>query len=315
MKEKLSIKGIWEIIKNTFEGFSEDKVTKLSGSLAYYTVFSMGPLFVVIISLCGLLLGRDAIEGKLYSVLEGFVGGDTAIQLQQIIKNAAVGSKSTVAAIVGIATLLLGATTVFAEIQDSINGIWGLKPKPKRGWLKFLQNRFLSFSVIVSLGFLLLVSLAITGVIEGINGRLKAHFPDVAVAVFYVINLMLSFGTSALIFAVIFKVLPDAKIKWKDVFAGALITALLFIVGKFSISLYISQTKVGSTYGAAGSLVVLIVWVYYSSIILYLGAEFTKAYAIKYGSPIIPNDYAVTMKEVEIETGNASIQEKEEKLS
>ncbi len=309
---KISAKGLWEVVKDTFAGFSDDKITKLSGSLAYYTVFSMGPLLVVIISLCGLFLEREAVEGKVYRVLEDFVGEDTALTLNEIIKNAAIGDKSTIAAIIGMITLLIGATTVFAEIQDSINGIWGLKPKPKRGWLKMIQNRFLSFSVIVSLGFLLLVSLAITGVIEGLNRRIQAHFPDVTVVIFYIVNLVLSLGISMLIFAVIFKVLPDAKIRWKDVFAGAMVTAALFIAGKFGISLYISQTKVGSTYGAAGSLVVVLVWVYYSSIILYLGAEFTKAYAVKYGEPIHPNDYAVTIKAVEVETGKQTVQEKEE---
>lgn len=311
IRKKLSFKGIWAVIKDTFKGFSDHKITKLSGSLAYYTVFSMGPLLVMIISLCGLFLEREAIEGELFSVLEGFVGKDTAIQLQEIIKNASLTGKSNVAAIIGGVTLLIGATTVFGEIQDSINTIWGLKAKPKKGWLKMLQNRFLSFSVIVSLGFLLLVSLSVTGIIEGISKGLQAKYPDVTVAVFYIINLVLTLIISGLIFAVIFKVLPDAKIKWRDVFAGALITAVLFMIGKFGISLYISQTEVGSTYGAAGSLVILIVWVYYSSIILYLGAEFTKAYAVAYGDDIHPSDYAVTTKEVEVETGRKTIQEKE----
>jgi membrane protein len=310
-REKITYKSIVTVLKNTFKGFSEHKITKLSGSLAYYTVFSMGPLLVVIIALCGIFLKRDAIEGKVYSVLQSFVGKDTAAQLQQVIANAGVSGKSVIATIIGIITLLIGATTVFAEIQDSINGIWGLKAKPKKGWLKFLRNRFLSFSVIASLGFLLLVSLAITGIIEGISTRLQVRFPDVTVTVFYIINLILNLGISMLIFAVIFKVLPDAVIKWKDVFAGALLTSLLFMIGKFAISLYISKTKVGSTYGAAGSLVVLLVWVYYSSIILYLGAVYTKAYALQYGSEIHPNDYAVTMKEVEVETGKKSVQQKE----
>ncbi len=313
MRKKLTIKGIWKVIKETFSGFSEHKVTKLSGSLAYYTVFSMGPLLVVIISLCAIFLEREAIEGKVYGVLEGFVGQDTAVQLQEIIKNAAVGDKSTIATIIGIITLLIGATTVFSEIQDSINSIWGLKAKPKKGWLKMLQNRFLSFSIIVSLGFILLVSLAVTGVIEGLSTNLQAQFPDIAVVVFYILNLVLTLVISTAIFAVIFKVLPDAKIKWRDVIAGALITAFLFMVGKLGISLYISQTEVGSTYGAAGSLVVLLVWVYYSSIILYLGAEFTKAYAVEYGSAIHPNDYAVTTKEIEVEQGKQTIQQAEGK--
>lgn len=309
--KRLTFKGIWEVIKNTFKGFTDHKITKLSGSLAYYTVFSMGPLLIMIISLCGLFLGREAVEGEVFAVLRGFVGEDTAIQLQEIIKNASLAGKSKIAAIIGGVTLLIGATTVFGEIQDSINTIWGLKAKPKKGWLKMLQNRFLSFSVIVSLGFLLLVSLMVTGVIEGISAGLRARYPDVTVVVFYIINLILTLVISGIIFAVIFKVLPDAKIRWRDVFAGALVTALLFMLGKFGISLYISQTQVGSTYGAAGSLVVLIVWIYYSSIILYLGAEFTKAYAVAYGNDIHPNDYAVTTKEIEIETGRKTIQDKE----
>ncbi len=311
MIKKKTVKGVIEVLKNSFTGFSDDKVTKLSGSLAYYTVFSMGPLLIVIISLAGIFLGREAVEGKIYGQLAGFVGSDTAAQLQEMIKNASVQGKSTVAFIIGGITLLVGATTVFAEIQNSINTIWGLKPKPKRGWLKMIQNRFLSFSVIISLGFLLLVSLAVTTLIDGFSDRLMAYFPDVTVVVFYIVNIVITLAVITLIFGVIFKVLPDAQIKWKDVFAGALTTAVLFMLGKLGISFYISQSNVGSTYGTAGSLVVLLLWVYYSSLILYFGAEFTKAYAVKYGSEIHPNHYAVTTKMVEVETGNQSIQTKE----
>jgi membrane protein len=311
MKKKITFKGVLEIFKNSFKGFDEDKVTKLSGSLAYYTVFSLAPLLIIIISLCGLFLGREAIEGKIYQQLAGFVGSDTAAQLQEIIKNASLAGKSKIAAIIGGVTLLIGATTVFAEIQDSINGIWGLKPKPKKGWVKMLQNRFLSFSVIVSLGFLLLVSLGISSLIDGFSESLQNRFPDVTVVVFYVINVIITLLVTTTIFAVIFKVLPDANIKWKDVIAGAVVTAVLFMLGKLGISFYISKSEVGSTYGAAGSLVVLLLWVYYSAIILYFGAEFTKAYAVKYGSNIFPNHYAVTTKMVEVETGRQSVQNKE----
>jgi len=312
MKKKLSVKGIWEVLKNSFSGFSQDNVTKLGGSLAYYTIFSMGPLLVVIISLCGIFLGREAAEGSIFTQLSGFVGHDAALQLQQIIKNASINGKGHIAAIIGIITLLIGATTVFSDMQDSINRIWGLKPKPQKGWLRMLQNRFLSFSIIISLGFLLLVSLGISALIEGLSNRLKAAYPDVTVVVFYIINLLLTLFISALIFAVIFRVLPDAKIRWKDVLTGAITTAILFMLGKFGISFYISKSKVGSTYGAAGSLVILLLWVYYSSIILYFGAEFTKSYAVKYGAAIHPNDYAVTMKQVEVETGKQSVQSKEQ---
>ncbi|MCD0490202.1 YihY/virulence factor BrkB family protein [Pedobacter sp. MC2016-14] len=308
-KEKVTFKGLWEVLKNSFNGFSDHKVTKLSGSLAYYTVFSMAPLLLVIISLCGIFLGQEAAQGQIYAQLAGFVGKDTALQMQDIVAKAAIGDKGTVAFIIGIVTLLVGSTTVFADIQDSINTIWGLKPKPKRGWLKMLQNRFLSFSVIISLVFLLLISLSITTVLDNFNLRLQARFSDVSVVFFYILNQVVTLVVISLIFGVIFKVLPDANIKWRDVAYGAIVTALLFMLGKFGISIYIGQSDVGSTYGAAGSLVILLLWTYYSSIILYFGAEFTKAYALAYGSEIHPSHYAVTTKEIEIETGNNSIQD------
>jgi membrane protein len=310
--KKFSFKGLWKVLKQSFSGFSDDKVMKLSASLAYYTVFSMGPLLIVIIYLCSLFFGREAIEGSIYGQIQSFVGSDTAKQLQDIIKNASVGDKGKVAAIIGVITLLIGATSVFAEIQDSINSIWGIKPKPKKSWLKMLINRLLSFSVIVSLGFLLLVSLGVSYLVEAMSKSLSRAFPDVTVVVFYIINLLLSLAVIGTLFAVIFKVLPDAKIKWRDVIAGAIATALLFMLGKFAISFYIGQSDVGSTYGAAGSLVVLLVWVYYSSIILYFGAEFTKAYAVEFGSAIHPNDYAVITRQVEVEEGNGSVQQAEQ---
>jgi membrane protein len=271
----------------------------------------MAPLLIIIISLSGLFLGQEAAQGKIYAQLAKFIGSNTASQLQEMIKNASLTGKSEVAAIIGIVTLLIGATTVFAQIQDSINFIWGLKPKPKKSWLKFLKNRFLSFSVILGLGFLLLVSLSISALIDGFSNSLKTQFPDVAVVIFYVINVIITLIVTTLIFGAIFKVLPDAKIKWKDVIAGAIATAVLFMLAKFAISFYISKSNVGSTYGAAGSLVILLLWVYFSAIILYFGAEFTKAYAVEFGSEIPPDDYAVTTKTVEVETGKKTVQDKE----
>jgi membrane protein len=243
-------------------------------------------------------LEREAVEGTIYAQMQSFIGHDAALELQQIIRNASVSDKGTIAAIIGFATLLIGATTVFAEIQDSINSIWGLKPKPnKSGWILLLKSRLLSFSIIVSLGFLLLVSLAVTAIIEALINRLQAIFPDIAVVAVYVINLVVTFIVITLLFGVIFKVLPDAKIKWKDVLAGAITTAILFMLGKFAISFYIGQSDVGSTYGAAGSLVILLLWVYYSSIILYFGAEFTLAYSKQFGGAIQPNEYAIWEKQ------------------
>jgi membrane protein len=312
--KKITLKGLWTVLKNSFKGFGDDKVMKLSASLAYYTVFSMGPLLIVIISLCGFFLGREAIEGQIYRQMDSFVGHDAALQIQQIIRNASISDQGTVAAIIGVVTLLVGATTVFAEIQDSINMIWGLKPKPRKGgiWL-LVKSRLLSFGIIVSLGFLLLVSLGVTAVIEGLGGRLKAVFPDVGVVVLYVANLVITFVVITILFSAIFKVLPDARIRWRDVIAGAIATALLFMLGRFAISFYIGQSNVGTTYGTAGSLVVLLLWIYYSSVILYFGAEFTKAYAVEFGRQILPAPYAVTTTMVEVEGGKESIQQKENK--
>lgn len=310
-KTKITAKGLWNVLKESFQGFSNDRLPKLSGSLAYCTVFSMGPLLIVIIFLSSIFFGQEAVEGKIYSQLASFLGSNTAAELQDIIRKATISGKGTWPAIIGGITLVVGATTVFAEIQDSINWIWGLKPKPKKGWLKLLQNRILSFSLVISLGFLLVVSLAITAIIDAFGNRLRASFPDMGVVFFYIANQIITLAVVTLIFSVVFKVLPDAKIRWKDVIAGALVTAVLFMLGKFAISFYIGKTSVGSTYGAAGSLVVLLIWTYYSSMILYFGAEFTKFYAIKYGAAIHPNDYAVTTKQVEVETGKKTIAEKE----
>jgi membrane protein len=298
-------------MKDSGNGFIDDKLMKLSAALSYYMVFSMGPLMLIIITLCSLFFGRDAVQGRIYAQLEGFIGQDTAAQLQSIIQHAAISGKGTFATILGIVLLVVGASSVFAEMQESINIIWGVKPKPKSGWKAFLKNRLLSFSIIVSLSFLLLVSLGFSALVEIFGNHLKSIFPGLSVIIIYLINLILTLSITLLIFAVIFRVLPDANIRWKDVTIGALATTLLFLLGKFGISFYISKSNIGSTYGAAGSLIVLLLWVYYSAMILYFGAEFTKFYAIRFGDEIKPAEYAVTVRQVEEEKGNMSIQEKE----
>ncbi|CAN5203064.1 YihY/virulence factor BrkB family protein [soil metagenome] len=312
---KFSFKGLWSVLKKCVKGFADNKIPKLSASLAYYTIFSLGPLLIVILFLTSIFFGREAVEGSIYSQIESFVGSEAAIQIQDIIKNASLSSESHVAAIIGVITLLIGATTVFAEIQDSINMIWGLKLKPTAGIWVLVKTRLLSFGVIASLGFILLVSLGVTYIVDAISDRLLGNFP-VAVPVFYVINTILTLIIVSCLFAVIFKVLPDAKIAWKDVMAGALATAILFMLGKFGITFYIGKSNIGSTYGTAGSLVVLLVWVYYSSFILYFGAEFTKAWAVRFGGEIDPNEYTAFAKTIEIHEENKSLQhvekEKEE---
>jgi membrane protein len=310
---KLTFKGVLKLISESFNSFVDHKALKLSASLAYYTVFSIGPMIIIIIYFAGVIYGQEAIQGSVFKELRGLIGTEPALQVQDMIKNAMLSDRGNFAAIIGFITLFIGATGVFAEIQDSINDIWGLKPKPERGWLQMILNRLLSFSVVVSLGFILLVSLIVTGLIEALMERLQARFPDLTVVIVYIINLLITFGVISSLFAIIFKVLPDAIIKWKEVMTGAMVTAILFMIGKFGITFYISKSDVGSTYGAAGSLVILLVWVYYSSLILYFGAAFTKAYATDYGSPIHPNRYTVWVKHVEIEEGKKTLRQQEEK--
>lgn len=300
-------------MRKSFSGFSNDKVTKLSASLAYYTVFSIGPMIIVIIYVAGIIYGRDAVQGTIFGQIKGLVGASAAAQIQEMIKSAALNTQGNFAFVIGIVTLVIGATGVFAEIQDSINQIWNLKPKPKKGWVKMLTDRALSFSVIISLGFILLVSLLVNGVLEVLMDRLQARFPNITVVLVYIVNILVTLLVTSTLFAVIFKVLPDARIKWRDVATGSIVTAVLFMLGKFAITFYIGKSDVGSTYGAAGSLVVLLVWVYYSSVILYFGAEFTKAYAAKYGSAIHPSPWAVWVKNVEVEQKTGSLKEVEQK--
>lgn len=311
MHKKLTRKGIWNIIKESIHGFIDHRVIKLSGSLAYFTVFSIGPMLIVAIFFADIFYGRQAIEGTIYHQIKGFVGSDAAAQIQEIIRSASLSGKSTFTTVIGFIALIIGATTVFAEIQDSINYIWNLKTKPEKGLMKMVINRLLSFSIVISLGFLSLVSLLVNGLLEALGGKMEELFPQVAVALIYAINLLVTFLIITLLFAIIFKVLPDAKIKWKDVGIGAVVTTFLFMLGKFGITFYIGKSNISTAYGTAGSLVILLIWVYYSSIILYYGAEFTKAYAAEFGSRIYPSQYAVWIKHVDIEEDKGTLKQQE----
>ncbi|QJD97663.1 YihY/virulence factor BrkB family protein [Mucilaginibacter robiniae] len=289
------------VLKAAFNGFMDDRALKYSASLAYYTIFSLAPLLLLMISLAGIFLGKEAIQGKIFSEINGLVGNEAAKQIQDMIKNLELSGKSTLSVIIGIVTLLIGATSVFGEIQDSINIIWKVKAKPKRGWVKLLKDRLLSSSLIITLGFLLLVSLVVNGALLAASDVLKNFLPDITVIIFNIINVVISFIVITILFGVIFKVLPDVKIGWKDVRSGAIFTAVLFMIGRFIIGIYIEKSGTSSTYGAAGSLIVILLWVYYTAAILYFGAEFTRAYADFSGAKIEPADYAVHVEEKEAE--------------
>ena len=309
----LSIKDIWKIIKLSAVDFVDDKVLKLSAALAYYTIFSLPAMLIIIIAVSDIFYGRKAIEGTIYGQIAAFVGQDAAIQIQQTIRSAALSNQAGFATFVGLVTLVIGATSVFGEIQDSINSIWKLKAKPKKGWLKILINRLISFSMVICLGFLLMVSLLVNGLMDAFIHRLTVMFPGATVFTVYSFNILLTFLLTSFLFAIIFKFLPDAKIKWSHVRAGAFTTAILFLLGKFLIGYYLGHSKLSSAYGAAGSVIVILLWVYYSAIILYFGAEFTRAYAIQTGSQIYPNDYAVWIQQIEVESKKSLQQQPLEK--
>lgn len=299
---KKGLKADWKILKATFSGFSDDRGLKLSASLAYYTVFSLAPLLIMMISIASFVSGDEAIQGKVFLEINGLVGNDAALQIQEIIKNASLKPDTKwFGLVVGVITLFVGATSVFLEIQDSINMIWRVKAKPKRGWLQMVKNRFLSFSLIISLGFLSLVSLLISGAVSALRDYIVRHFPNLTLVFIDAINLVLAFLVISFLFAIIFKFLPDVKIKWKDVRIGAFFTAILFIIGKYLIGIYIETTGTASTYGAAGSIIVILVWIYYTSAILYFGAEFTQVYTEYTCGKIEPADYAVHVEQIERE--------------
>ncbi len=301
----MKLRRAWNIVKESFSEFFENKVLKLSAALAYYTIFSLPGLLMIIIWVSDIFYKRQIIEGSIYNQISDLVGHEAGLQIQETIQAASASTGGDWAAIIGAATLLFGATGVFSEIQDSVNQIWHLKSKPKkgRGFLRMVINRLISFSMIITLGFLLLVSLILNGLMDVLFDSLAKSFPDIQVFVVYFFNLALTFVITAILFGIIFKVLPDAKIKWRDVRAGAMTTAILFMVGRFLIGLYLGQDNMLATaYGAAGSMIIILLWVYYAAAILYFGAVFTRVYAISRGCRIYPNDYAVWVEQQEVES-------------
>jgi len=301
---KKYFKDLWQVLIGSGKAFSEDKAMKYSGSLAYSTVFALSPLLVIVMSVATIFFEKDAIQNKMFGELNGLIGSDAALQVQQLIEKNSISGGSTISLIISIVVLIIGATAVFTEIQDTLNIIWRVRPKPKKGLQKMLINRVLSFSMIISLGFLLIVSLIINGVVAALSARLSHYFPDITVILVQAFNIVLTFVIITVLFGIIFKFLPDVRISWKDVRVGAIATAVLFMIGRFLIGFYLQMAGTGSAYGAAGSIIVILTWVYYTAAILYFGAEFTQVYAEKFGGSIKPSAYAVhvvqTEEEVEV---------------
>ena len=286
----------WELVKTTFSEWDEDNVSRLAAALAYYTAFSLAPLLVITIGIAGLAFGDDAAQGEIVGQLEGLVGTEGAKLIEQMVAASRKTSEGITATLIGFAVLLFGATGVFGQLQSALDDIWDVKPRPGRGWRGVMRDRFFSFTMVLGTGFLLLVSLALSAAFAAVGGYLSGllHIPEFALQSFQVV---FSLAMVTLLFALIFKVVPDAKVAWRDVWVGALITALLFTLGKYVIGLYLGKSSVASTFGAAASLAILLIWLYYSAQILLLGAEFTQVYATRFGSRIRPGRGAIPADE------------------
>lgn len=297
-KKRLTIPVLIKIIKRTIQGIGEDRVVRISGSLAFATLFSIIPLFSII-AIIGSIFQFE-LDIRLFNELQAVLGTEAVEQLQPILQESVSTEFTNLTAIISLAVTLFGATTIFAVLQSSLNVIWHIKPVPKKGWLKFLKNRLLSFSIILVLAFLLLVTFTITNFITNFTDRIMADFQDVALVFVKIIGTILNIVVTTFIFVLIFKMLPDAKIKSKDVLVGAIVTTVLFLVGQWGISVYFGLSNVGSVYGVAAFLAIFLTWIYYSAIIVFVGAEFTQAWANEMGSKIYPDEYAVATKIVEI---------------
>lgn len=301
-KIKRFFKNFWTLLVASGKAFSADKVPKLSSSLAYCTIFSLAPLLTIVIASASLIYKKEIIEGKVYELVGQFTDDrNIAVQIQNIVTQASLSNKTSFALIVGIISLIIGATAVFLEIQDSLNTIWKVKAKPQKGIIAMLTNRLKSFSLIISLGFLLLVSLILNNILGSIQTRFQDLVPIQSGWLFFILNNVVTFAVITFLFAVIFKVLPDVILKWKPAFVGAAFTTLLFAIGKFLIDIYITKASPGAIFGAAGTLIIMLLWVYYTAFILYFGAEFTQAYAQQFSESIRPSKYAVYLKITEEE--------------
>jgi membrane protein len=287
---------LWVTVKETIDDWVDDNASRLAAALAYYALLSLAPLIVITVAVVGWFVGADAARGRVAGELAAVVGGEAAQGIQAVAESAQSPAAGVVSTIVGVVTLFIGASGVFGELQSSLNTVWEVAPKPGRGLMGQVRDRFLSFTMVLSVAFLLLVSLVVTSALSAAGSFMAGALPG-GEAVWQVINFAVSLAVVTGLFALIFKVVPDAKVQWRDVWLGAAVTAVLFTLGKLLLGLYLGKAAVGSSYGAAGSIIALVVWVYYAAQILLIGAEFTQVQARRRGRNIEPSDNAVTADE------------------
>lgn len=294
----MSPKQVWRMLKTAFQEWNQDKAARLAAALAYYTLFSIAPLLILVIAIAGLFFDSAAVREQIMGQVQSLIGGSGADFVSTVLDNAnRPGSNSgLVASIISIVLLLIGATGVLTQLQLSLNTIWNVEARPDIGFMNIVRKRVMSLGMIVVIGFLLLVSLVVSSVISGFSEYLNTMSPGLDTLI-QLINFLVSFGITTFLFALIFKYLPDVVMTWGDVWFGAAATAILFSIGKFLIGLYLGNSSFGSSYGAAGSVIILLLWVFYSAQILFYGAELTQVYSRRFGSQIQPNQYAVRRDE------------------
>lgn len=290
---QFGIKELPSLIKETYNSWMADDPFRLSAIVAYYTVLALPALLVIIINVIGAIWGVEIVQGQLTDEISAALGKDAAMAIENIISETQNSESNLLSTIIGIGTLLFGATGVFYQLKISLNEIWKIKTNPNAKIWKIITDRALSFAFILVIGFLLLVSFIVTAAISALNNYIRDALPDVLLYIAYILDFVLSVGIISVLFALMFKYLPDAKIKWRTVWIGAILTAILFVVGKLLLGIYFGQADPGSTYGAAGSIVLILLWVSYSSLILFFGAEFTYVYAKRYGKGIEPKTIGI----------------------
>jgi membrane protein len=293
-------KFFFSLITDTLKEWGEDQGSRLAAALAYYTTFSIAPLLVLVIAIAGLLGGRDAAHSLVMAQVEDLIGSQGREFVQDMIETATEPSTGAMASLIGVGVLVVGALGVFNEMQNALNTIWDVEPKPLNGWgrrvRRFLSKRLLSFSLLIGIGFLLLVSLVISAGLSAL-GEYFRSFPVFSEIMVQALNIIISLGIITLLFALLFKYVPDVEVTWNNVWLGSAITAVLFTIGKTLIGLYLGRSNVGNTFGAAGSLVLIMIWVYYSSQVLFLGAEFTQVYSRKTSPKPPPTEHAMPLTE------------------
>jgi membrane protein len=292
-------------LKTTASEFMSNNSLRHAAALSYYTIFSLPPLLLIVITAASAIYGAEAVTGQVYGQMKGFLGADSAKFLQDSIAEFTKQQKSGLAAIIGVGTLIFAATTFFVTLQESINDIWNLKVKPRNGIWQFVRDRLLSFGLILSVALLLLISFVISAVLSVFTDYLQRLLPEVTIIIIHLVDFGLSLLITSLLFALIYRFLPDAIIRWRDVGVGAFITALLFLLGKYLIAFYIAKSDPGSAFGAAGSAIVLLLWVNYSSLIIFFGAEFTQEFADAFGQKVQPKAHAVRIETREVPEGES----------